>query len=155
MISEGDVAPEFTAKNQAGVKRSLSDFAGRWVVLWWYPRASTSQCTLEGQTFDSHHKDFADAGAVVLGISFDSTEANCTFASDNSFHYDLLSDPDEVIGTAYGVQREESDRFFGLPLRRTFLIAPDGRIARVYDVQDVQAHPQQILADIRAGSATS
>jgi thioredoxin-dependent peroxiredoxin len=153
MIREGDTAPAFTAKNQDGEERSLSDFAGRWVVLWWYPRASTSQCTLEGQTFDSFHKDFADAGAVVLGISFDSTEANCTFAQDNSFHYDLLSDPDQVIGTAYGVGREETDRFFGLPLRRTFLIAPDGRIARVYDVTDVQTHPQQILADIKTGSA--
>jgi peroxiredoxin Q/BCP len=155
MIREGDAAPPFTALNQDGQERRLADFAGRWVVLWWYPRAGTSQCTLEGRTFDGYHRDFAEAGAVVLGISFDSTAANCTFAQDNSFSYDLLSDPDGVIGAAYGVQRELSDRFFGLPLRRTFLIGPDGRIARVYDVTDVQTHPQQILADIRAASSVS
>lgn len=153
MITEGAEAPDFEAADQNGKIVHLADFLGKWVLLWWYPRASSSQCTMQGINLEARRTEFERANAQIIGISFDSSEDNCAFQQAHNFGYPLLSDTAQTIGHAYDVVREESDRFFGLPLRKSFLITPDGRVARVYNVTDVDVHPDEVLSDISSLSA--
>jgi len=124
--------------------------------LWWYPRASSSQCTMEGINLEAKRPEFEKANAQIVGISFDTSEDNCLFGQANSFGYPLLSDREQEIGARYGTVRQEGDRFYGLPLRLSFLIDPAGNVARVYEVKDVDRHPDEVLADLAAlGGAPS
>ena len=150
MLREGDVAPAFNATDHNGNRVSTEDLKGSWVVLWWYPRASSGQCTTEGTGFEAVHDQFSALGAQVLGISFDTDDDNCAFAASGGFGYRLLSDPSQEIGRRYDVVRDATDKYSGLPKRRTFLIAPDGTIARIFDVTDVGSHPGQVLAVLRS-----
>lgn len=93
---------------------------------------------------------YADAGCRVVGISFDTPEDNAAFRSAQSFPFDLLSDTDRVIGNAYDVLREPDDPFAGYPQRISYLIDPDGIIAKSYEVADPSGHATEVLADLAA-----
>ena len=148
MLSEGSPAPEFHLRDQEGNRVGLSDFRGKWVVLWWYPEAKSSGCTIQGRAFQLSHERFTKAGAVVLGASFNTVEKNLDFGECESFAFPLLSDPERVAGAAYDVVRGAEEKFADKPRRVTYLIAPDGRIARSYLVKDVVAHAEEVLADL-------
>jgi peroxiredoxin Q/BCP len=150
MVNEGDTAPSFTLPDQDGNPVSLDDQKGKWVVLWWYPKASTPGCTIEGQGFRDRASSFESAGAVILGISFDTPEENKAFQQAQDFPYRLLSDVDRAVGDTYGSKRADDDPMAVLPKRNTYLIDPDGVVHKVYEVQDVSVHPQRVLDDIAA-----
>lgn len=151
MLDVGALAPEFTLSDQNGDEVSLAALRGRWVTLWFYPKAATPGCTREGQCFRDLSADFAEAGVEILGISFDTPEDNKSFATAEGFGYRLLSDPSKTAGEAYEAIRGPDEPFTGFPRRLTYVINPDGRIAAAYDVgQDIESHPSTVLGDIKA-----
>lgn len=106
---------------------------------------------MEGQGFRARTPDFQALGAVVVGASFNTVEANREFATEQGFDFDLLSDVDRVAGSAYDVLREPGQDFQHKPRRVTYLVAPDGRIAHSYAVRDdLFAHAGQVLEDLTA-----
>tara|TARA_B100000686_G_C16426918_1_gene780073 strand:+ start:315 stop:782 length:468 start_codon:yes stop_codon:yes gene_type:complete len=150
MLEPGTTAPIFEVKDQFGQPVKLADYLGRWLVLWWYPKANTEGCSLEGAMFRSSYDDFVALDAEVLGISFDLPEDNCVWSEISEFPFRLLSDPDHAVGSAYEVEREQGDRFAGMPKRITYLIDPEGVIRESYEVAhtDISSHPHSVLADL-------
>ena len=154
MLEAGSKAPDWSAPDQTGQTRSLSDYEGKWLVFWWYPKASTPGCTIEGQGFRDNISSLEEAGASVVGASFDNVDELKEFSDNESFTYPLISDEDKSIGKAYGVERTEEMPFYeaGIPRRLTFLIAPDQTIAKVYDLEagenDLSQHASQLIEEI-------
>jgi peroxiredoxin Q/BCP len=145
MLKVGDRAPEFTLPAHDGRIISSADLRGRKLLLWFYPAASTPGCTVEGRGFRDHQSYYDENQIQILGVSFDSTEANAAFARNNGFNYPLLSDTARETALAYGAC---SDRKAPSPQRVSFLIDEEGRIARVYDQVDPRDHPARVLAEL-------
>lgn len=147
MLQPGDPAPEFTAVDDQGNTVSLSDFRGRTVVLYFYPRDNTPGCTAEACRFRDRHGELQAAGAVVLGISHDTVASHQRFRNRHALPFRLLSDPDRRIARAYGVLR--GIKLFGPVLawadRVTFVIGPDGRIRAVIRGIRPDRHPDEAL----------
>jgi peroxiredoxin Q/BCP len=150
VLAEGTVAPPFTLSDQHGEPVSLADLRGRWVVVWWFPKAFTSGCTLEVQGFRDRFQEFEDAGIVVLGASFDDPADNGKFAAQYGYGGRILSDADRSAGEAYQTARPADDDYPDYAKRRTFVIDPKGVVRKVYAVKDIPTHPAQVLDDIRA-----
>jgi thioredoxin-dependent peroxiredoxin len=150
MLEAGMPAPGFTLPDQDSNPVSLEDLRGSWVVLWWYPKASTSGWTAEGRGFRDRAPEFDALGVVILGASFDTPQENRAFAQDNGFGFRLLSDVDRTVGRAYETLRAPEEPMPDWAKRRTYLIDPDGMIAKAYRVRDAGAHPDELLADLRA-----
>jgi thioredoxin-dependent peroxiredoxin len=150
MLAEGTKAPDFTLPDQEGNMVSLSDLRGRWVVLWWFPKAFTSGCTVEGQVFRDRAPEIEGTGAMILGASFDTPEENRGFAELHAFPFRLLSDEDRTAGEAYETKRGPEEDHNEYAKRRTYLIDPDGIVVRAYRVTDIPHHPDEVLGDIRA-----
>ena len=104
----GKKAPDFTLPSDSGKDVSLSDYLGKKVILYFYPKDNTSGCTLEAQAFRTHLADFEKLGYVVLGVSRDSVKKHCNFRDKNELNFPLLSDADEVVVNLYGVLKEKS-----------------------------------------------
>lgn len=145
MLKVGDRAPEFTLPAHDGRSISSADLRGRKVLLWFYPAASTPGCTVEGRGFRDHQSYYDEGGIQILGISFDSVEANAAFAQKNGFGFPLLSDIARETALAYGAC---ADRKAQSPERVSFLIDEGGSIARVYDQVDPRDHPARVLAEL-------
>lgn len=131
---KGDLAPDVTAPDQNGGEFSLSDYRGKWLVLYFYPKDSTGGCTLEAREFSELKNRFALLGAVIAGVSRDSVESHKRFAQQQDLSITLLSDPGRLLHEAYGAWRMK--KMYGRELmgavRSTFLIAPDGTVAHVW-----------------------
>lgn len=150
MLDVGDQAPGFTLENQDGEAVSLSDHAGRPVVVYFYPRADTSGCTTEARSFRDAWDEYADAGAVVLGISDDPVDDIAAFREKYELPFDLLSDPDGSVASAYDSYGEKTmygNSFDGV-FRNTYLVGPDGRIAAAYPKVDPEGHADEVLEDL-------
>ncbi len=150
MLEPGSVAPDFTLPDQDGTETSLSKQRGHWAVLYWYPKASTPGCTIQGQGLRDRFDDLRDADAVVLGASFDTPGENKAFADAEGFPFQLLSDTDHSVGAAYEVIRPADDEYAEYPKRIAYLIDPEGTIRRSYDVTDVSGFAGAVLADLAA-----
>ena len=147
-LKEGDAAPEFTAATNGGGKVSLSDFRGKHVILYFYPRDNTPGCTKEACAFRDEFAAFTKKGAVVLGVSTDSAKAHDKFAEKYKLPFTLVSDEDKRIAQAYGAWGEKSflgRKYLGTH-RVTFLIGPDGRIKKVWPAVKPAEHAREILA---------
>ena len=154
MLEVGVMAPDFTLLDQNDTEVTLSGLRGRWVALWFYPKAATPGCTKEGQCFRDLSGDFAAAGVEILGISFDTTAENKAFAEAEGFGFRLLSDPEKEAGEAYDAVRGEDDPYAGYPKRVTYVIDPRGTVRHTYDVgADIPSHPATVLTDIKASAA--
>lgn len=145
-------APDFTLQGQDGTAHSLGDYKGKWVVLYFYPKDNTPGCTKEACAFRDARDAIAEFGnAVVLGISKDSPNSHRKFADKHSLDFTLLSDPDHSVAEAYGSW--DSTFFFGSTLlgtkRNTFLINPEGMIAKEYRGVDPNTHAAEIIADLK------
>ena len=139
-------APAFRAPDQEGVVRRLSDYAGKWLVLYFYPRDATPGCTREACAFRDSWERFDEHNAVVVGVSTDSVESHRRFAEEHGLPFSLLADEDQTIARAYGVSVR-----MGFASRVTFLISPDGRIAHVFEDVDPGVHADEVIAKIDPG----
>lgn len=150
MLDTGVVAPDFSLMNSAGVPTSLGDHRGSWVILWWYPEANSSGCSVQAASLERSLDALTDEGIVVLGASFNTVEQNDEFACDKSLRLVLLADPDKDVGEKYQVVRDPSDRHPAKPHRHTYVIDPDGRIAHAEDANDVPlgTYGQHLLARV-------
>ena len=155
MPSEGSTAPAFTLPDQEGKMHSLADYAGTWVLVYFYPKDDTPGCTIEACAIRDQFKDFSSIGAVVLGISTDSVASHRKFASAYELPFTLLADEHKEIVGRYGVFGEK--KFMGKTYmgttRASFLIAPDGTIARVYPKVKPEQHAAEVVADLKAFGA--
>ena len=148
MIETGATAPQFTLPDQDGKPVSLADYAGKTVVLYFYPKADTPGCTVQACGVRDHLPNYAEAGAVVIGISPDPVRAVKKFADNQSLDFTLLADEDHAVCEQYGVWAEKSmygRRFFGA-LRATFVIGPDGIVAHVIPRVTPRTHDDEVLA---------
>jgi peroxiredoxin Q/BCP len=148
MIEQGDVAPDFELPDQDGDPVKLSDFRGQKVVLYFYPKADTPGCTTQACGVRDHRADYADAGAVVLGVSPDPVKRIAKFASKYELGFPLLADEDHAVAEAYGVWVEKSmygRKYMGNE-RTTFVISPDGVIQDVLRKVKPAEHDKLALA---------
>jgi len=147
-LKEGDNAPNFTAATQDGRTLSLDDLKGRNVILYFYPKDDTPGCTKEACAFRDAFAQFEKKGALVLGVSTDSSKSHAKFAEKFKLPFPLLADEDKKIVQAYGVWGEK--KFMGRKYmgthRVTFLIGPDGRIRKIWPTVKPDEHADEVLA---------
>jgi peroxiredoxin Q/BCP len=145
-LSPGAAAPEFELPDQDGQLHSLEDYRDQWVVLYFYPKDETPGCTTEACEFRDNIFAFRDLNAQILGVSLDDVESHKAFAENHGLPFPLLADVDGDAATAYGVKT----RMLGMEVakRQTFIIAPDGTIAKHYEKVDPSEHSRQVLADL-------
>lgn len=143
----GKSAPSFTLPSDAGTEISLQDYAGRWLVLYFYPRDSTPGCTKQAQAFRDQLEAFTERGVSVVGISRDTVASHCKFRDAQALTFPLLSDRDAKVHEAYGAYGEKTmygKKVMGA-LRTTVLIGPDGKVARVFRNVKVPGHAEAVL----------
>lgn len=148
MLSEGDLAPDFDLPSDGGEPLRLKAFRGRSVVVYFYPKDDTEGCTLEAREFDALNAGFEKAGAVVIGISPDSPRRHHNFKCKYELGLRLASDQEKTAANAYGVWVEKSmygRTYMGVE-RATFLVAPDGRISRIWRKVKPKGHAEEVLA---------
>ena len=147
MIQRGEKAPQFTLPDQDGNDVSLSDFAGETVVLYFYPKADTPGCTAQACGLRDSIAQFNDVGAVVLGVSPDPVEAIKKFHGGQSLNFTLLADEDHAVCDLYGVWAEKTNygRTYWGALRSTFIIDPDGTVAKVFPKVSPKTHDEVVL----------
>lgn len=144
MPKPGDTAPEFTLKNQEGKEINLKDFKGKWVVLYFYPKDFTSGCTIEAKNFQRDITSYEKANAVIVGVSTQDSESHQKFCTKEGLSFMLLADTDKKASKAY----DSVMAVVGVSSRHTFLIDPNGKIAKVYTKVNVQKHSEEILAEL-------
>jgi len=154
MLEPGTKAPAFTLTDAMGKKVSLKDFAGRDVILYFYPRDDTPGCTKEACGFRDAWDELRELGAVVLGVSADDADSHERFAAKYRLPFTLLSDPDRSVMAAYGAYGEKTmygRKVVGV-IRSTVWIGPDGRVRRHWArVANAAEHPGKVLAALREG----
>jgi peroxiredoxin Q/BCP len=154
MLEPGSPAPTFTLPDGQGHPVSLADFAGRHLVLYFYPKDDTPGCTKEACGFRDAWRELQDLGVAVLGVSADDAGSHAKFAAKYRLPFPLLSDPDHGVMTAYGAYGEKT--MYGVKkvgvIRSTVWIGPDGRVRRHWArVANAERHPEQVLAALRDG----
>ena len=154
MLEPGTKAPAFTLTDATGQKVSLKDFAGRDVILYFYPRDDTPGCTKEACGFRDAWDRLRELGAAVLGVSADDADSHKRFVAKYRLPFTLLSDPDRSVMAAYGAYGEKTmygKKVVGI-IRSTVWIGPDGRVRRHWArVANAAKHPEQVLAALREG----
>jgi thioredoxin-dependent peroxiredoxin len=148
MIETGQQARDFTLPDQDGNPVALSDFRGSPVVLYFYPKADTPGCTTQACGIRDHSTDYEAAGAAVLGVSPDSVSAIKRFHDKQSLNFTLLADEDHAVADLYGAWGEKSmhgKTYMGV-MRSTFIIDPEGRVARVFPNVSPKTHDEIVLA---------
>ena len=151
MLAEGTMAPDFTLPADGGGEVTLSDYRGKKVVLYFYPKDNTSGCTTEACNFRDDHSEITAAGAVVLGVSPDSVKSHDGFKLKHDLPFQLLSDPEHEVAELYGVWGEKKmygKSYMGI-IRATYVIDEEGRIIKVFPKVDVKMHSQEILEVLR------
>jgi len=145
----GSSAPNFTLPSQEDKQVSLTDYRGKWVVLYFYPKDQTSGCSLEAHNFQRDLLKYEALNANVLGVSLDSVESHKSFCTKDSLTFKLLADPDHKVIDAYGVPIHSFGTIHYAE-RTTFLVSPEGKIVKEWDVKDIQSHSAEVLAEIRS-----
>ena len=152
MMQAGAPVPDLPLVIYGGAPATLSGYAGRWLVLYFYPKDATPGCTTQGRDFNELLPQFRAHGAEVIGVSRDSLKSHAGFASKQGLEFALASDPDEVLCTAFDVIRDK--QMYGRAVRgierSTFLIDPQGRIAHAWRKVRVPGHAQAVLDALRA-----
>ena len=141
--SVGSDAPQFTLPSQDGTPVSLSDFRGQWVVLYFYPKDQTPGCSREAHNFQLDQPKYAEHHAVVLGVSVDSVDSHKKFCAKEGLNFKLLADTGHTVTKAYGSLTNLGVAKFAS--RHTFLIDPNGKIAKVYTSVDPGHHSAELL----------
>ncbi len=140
MIKPGQDAPDFVAKDQTGKDHRLSDYRGRWILLYFYPKDDTPGCTKEACMIRDNYESFNNLEATVLGVSTDSEESHAKFSQKYNLPFTLLADTDKKVVSLYEAG--------GLFRRISYLISPDLKIAKAYMHVKPQVHAEQVVKDI-------
>ncbi len=145
-VSAGEAAPDFELIDQDGAMHSIEDYRGKWVALYFYPKDNTPGCTTEACEFRDNIFAFKRANCEILGVSLDDAESHKAFAEEHDLPFPLLADTKGTTAAAYGVKA----KLFGMTLakRQTFLIDPDGNIAKHYENVDPDSHTAEVLEDL-------
>ena len=150
-LAVGTEAPEFVLKDQDGNEHSLGTYRGTWVLLYFYPKDSTPGCTTEACVLRDTFADFQTYNCVVLGVSTDTEKSHRAFAEKYKLPFPLLADAEKTVVKAYGVWAPK--RFMGREFlgtrRMSFLIDPQGNIAKVYETVKPALHATEVLADLQ------
>lgn len=147
VLQAGAAAPNFSLPSQEDTKVSLSQYKGKWVVLYFYPKDMTTGCTIEAHNFQRDLPKYDALNAVILGVSLDTVESHKTFCTKDSLTFKLLADPDHKVIDAYGVPlMTHGDMKFAS--RDTFLISPSGKIVKVWTGVNPNTHSDDVLAAI-------
>jgi peroxiredoxin Q/BCP len=144
----GSAAPAFKLQDQTGKTHALSDYKGKWVVLYFYPKDNTPGCTTQACEFRDNIFAYRELGAVILGISVDDVASHKAFSDQHSLPFPILADSDKSATTAYGTLKE----YVGIAKmarRDTFIIDPQGRIAKHYQDVKPAGHSEIVLADLK------
>jgi thioredoxin-dependent peroxiredoxin len=152
MVEVGKKAPAFTLPDQDGKPVKLSDFKGKAVVLYFYPKDDTPGCTLEACSFRDEHSALKKSGAVVLGVSPDDEKSHARFAGKFKLPFPLLADTGHTVAEAYGAWGEKSmygRKYLGI-IRSTFLIDGDGKVAAAWPKVKVAGHVEEVRAALAA-----
>jgi len=142
----GSQAPEFKLQDQDGAWHNLSDYRGSWLALYFYPRDDTPGCTTEACNFRDSKFAYEAIGAKVVGVSVDDVESHKAFEEKYKLPFTLLADPEGKTCAEYGVLRDY--KLAKIAARQTFIIDPDGNIAKHYEDVDPETHSSEVLADL-------
>jgi len=142
----GQAAPDFQLVADDGSEVSLADHRGQWVVLYFYPKDFSTGCTLEARNFQADFEKYRRLNTVILGVSMDSRESHERFCANQGLSFNLLSDPDGVVSTAYGSIKGAGNSRFSE--RNTFIVDPAGTIQRVYLSVNPSSHSGVVLGDL-------
>ena len=155
MLDTGDKVPtNLPLALSSGGETTLGDYAGQWLVLYFYPKDSTPGCTTEGNDFNALLPKLRKLGATVLGVSRDSVRSHQNFCAKQGFKFDLVSDADEALCNAFGVIREKNmygRKVMGI-VRSTYLVDPEGVIARSWQPVKVPGHAEAVLEALKAAA---
>lgn len=148
MLQAGNPFPNFSLPNQDGKTVKLSDFAGNWLVVYFYPKDDTPGCTIQGKSFTATKQDFENAGVKVVGVSQDDVASHKNFCNKFAFTIDLLSDTNGDLMKALGIGQSD---WKGMKFweRTSFLVDPKGIVRRVYEKVNPEGHEQALLNDVR------
>ena len=149
-LETGSPAPAFSAPDQNGVTHTLDQYNGQWVLLYFYPKDDTPGCTKEACGFRDLWKEIQSTNCTVIGVSADSPESHTKFVGKFDLPFTLLADTKKEIVKTYGVWQEKSmygKKYMGIA-RWSFLIDPDGNLAKIYEKVKPAEHPQQVLDDL-------
>jgi peroxiredoxin Q/BCP len=146
---EGMTAPAFRLQDQAGAWHNSTDYRGKWLVLYFYPKDDTPGCTTQACEFRDNIFAFNKLGAVILGVSVDEVASHKQFAEEHSLPFTLLADSSKETAKSYGVLRSALG-IMEIAARETFIIDPQGRIAKHYTAVDPKGHSQAVLTDLKA-----
>ncbi len=149
-LEEGDLAPDFTLSDQDGTSHSLSDYSGRRVLVYFYPKDDTPGCTKEACGLRDDFEDYQAANIVILGISYDLPESHHQFREKYSLPFTLLSDSKKEVAASYGTKG-----IYPLAIRRSFLIDEEGRILKIIKDVDITTHSKDVLEYFREAASQS
>jgi peroxiredoxin Q/BCP len=144
--SEGSSAPDFTLPSQEGSSVSLKDYRGKWVVLYFYPKDQTPGCSREAHNFQVDQPKYSERNAVVLGVSLDSVDSHKKFCAKEGLNFKLLADTEHKVTDSYGALTNLGLVKFAA--RHTFLIDPNGKVAKAYTSVDPVKHSEEVLAEL-------
>ena len=142
----GEIAPDFSLPDQSGKTHTLTDFRGKWLVLYFYPKNDTPGCTEQACKFRDDLHQLAALDAQVVGISVDDSDSHAAFAKKHHLPFPLLADKNAEVSARYGVLRNLG--FIKVAKRYTFLIDPHSKINRVYDKVETSRHSKEIIEDL-------
>jgi peroxiredoxin Q/BCP len=148
MLEAGNAFPDFALHNQDGKTIKLSDFRGRWLVVYFYPKDDTPGCTIQGKSFTASKSEFDDAGIGVVGVSQDGVASHKSFCDKFGFSIDLLADTGADLLKACGVGQSEYKGTMYWD-RTTFVVNPSGVVNKVYEKVNPQGHERVLLEDIK------
>lgn len=140
-------APDFTLPNQDGEDVSLVDYAGKWLILYFYPKDDTPGCTVQACGFRDARDELAELGAHVVGVSKDDASSHDKFKAKHNLNFDLLSDPDGSMIESYGAWGKKMFGREGIQ-RKTFIINPDGQVVKVYGRVTPVGHGEQVIEEL-------
>ncbi len=143
----GHAAPDFELPDQNGLRHSLKEFTGKWLVLYFYPKDDTPGCTQEACRFRDDRQLLADLGAEVVGISVDDSDSHAAFARKYRLPFTLLADESGEVAARYRCLLDFG--FFRIARRYTFLVDPQGKVAKVYVKVETSRHSQEVVEDLK------
>ena len=145
-VTVGEVAPDFRLQDQNGEWHTLEQYRGQWVALYFYPKDDTPGCTTEACAFRDNIFAFENIGATILGVSLDDVDSHKEFADKYSLPFSILADTNKEAATEYGVYVKMGTR--EMAKRESFLIDPQGRVAKHYSKVNAETHSEEVLADL-------